>query len=111
MSLATHSLGLATRRIPGLRHVPVVKLVMAAEVALLAHEHLRRLSPRERRRLIALVRAGHGGRGRLTEPERRELEELLAKLEPRALVGGAVGRMSPVPLPRRLLYGRVVHQR
>jgi hypothetical protein len=30
---------------------------------------------------------------------------LLARLEPRLFVGTAVKRLSPVPLPKRLLYG------
>jgi hypothetical protein len=101
----THSLGRASGRLPGLRHVPVVKLLLAAEVALLAADHVQRLSPAERRRLVTLVRTGRGRRSRLTGVERWELEGLLGKLAPRALVGEAVDRLSPVPLPRRLVYG------
>jgi hypothetical protein len=101
-----HTLGHVTDRVPGLRRVPVVKLLSAAEIALLAHDHLARLTPAERRRLIALVRAGRGRRARLTESERAELETLLVKLAPRMFMGTAVDRLSPVPLPRRLLYGR-----
>jgi len=103
--LVTHSLGRAVERVPGLRRLPVVKLLAAAEVALLAHEHLTRLSPAERRRLVTLVRIGRGRRSRLAGAERRELADLLGKLEPRGLVGAAVDKLSPVPLPRRLLYG------
>lgn len=101
----THSLGRATERVPGLRRVPVVKLLAAAEVALLARDHVKRVTPAERRRLVTLVRTGRGRRSRLTGTERRELEALLGKLEPRVLVGEAVDRLSPVPLPRRLVYG------
>ncbi len=101
----THSLGHVTEHVPGLRRVPVVKLLSAAEIALLAHDHFVRLSPAERRRLVALVRAGHGRRVRLTESERDELEGLLLKLQPRLFMGTAVDRLSPLPLPRRLLYG------
>jgi hypothetical protein len=102
----TTSLGVATRRVPGLRRVPVVALVSAAEVALLARDHLMRLTPEERRRLVALVRAGRGRPSRLSNAQRRELAALLDKLEARALFGDAVTRLSPVPLPRRLVYGR-----
>lgn len=102
----THSLGKATERIPGLRRVPVVKLLAAAEVAVLARDHLMRLTPAERRRLVTLVRIGRGRRSRLTGRERRELEDLLSKLDARTLLGEAVDRLSPVPLPRRLVYGR-----
>jgi hypothetical protein len=101
----THSLGRASEHIPGLKRVPLVKLLMAAEIALLAHDHVTRLSWAERRRLITLVRVGRGRRSRLTEVERHELEELLIKLQPRALFGGTVDRLSPVPIPQRLLYG------
>jgi hypothetical protein len=102
----TRSLGRATERVPGIRRIPVVKLLSAAEIALLAHEHLMRLTPAERRRLVALVRAGRGRRARLTKAERHELEQILDKLQPRVLVGEAVDRLSPVPLPRRLVHGK-----
>lgn len=104
--IVTHTLGRATERVPGLRRIPVVKLLSVAEIALLTHDHVARLSGAERRRLLALVRAGHGRRSRLTGGERDELEALLTKLAPRELFGDAVDRLSPVPLPRRILYGR-----
>jgi hypothetical protein len=104
--IITHTLGRATERVPGLRRLPVVRLLAHAEIALLARDHVVRLSPAERRRLVSLVRVGRVRRRRLTRREREELEGLLAKLAPRELVGDAVDRMSPVPLPRRLLYGR-----
>ncbi len=100
------SIGRATGHIPGLKRLPVAKLLVVAELTLVAHDHLARLSPPERRRLIELVRIGHGRRSRLTGSERLELEDLLIKLQPRTFVGDAVGRLSPVPLPRRILYGR-----
>jgi hypothetical protein len=100
------TLGKASERVPGLRRVPVVKLLAAAELAVLARDHLTRLSPYERRRLVVLVRVGHGRRSRLTGAERDELEGLLVKLQPRFLMGAAIDRLSPVPLPRRLVYGR-----
>ena len=93
-------------RVPGVRRIPVVALLSAAEVAVLAREHLQRLSPAERRRLVALVKVGRGRKDRLTARERDELEALVAKLEPRRLFGDAAGKLSPVPIPHRLLYGR-----
>jgi hypothetical protein len=81
-------------------------LISAAEVALLARDHLMRLTPEERRRLAALVRTGRGRRSRLTGAQRRELERLLDKLEARTLLAETATRLSPVRLPRRLLYGR-----
>jgi hypothetical protein len=103
------TLGKAAQRVPGLRRVPVVKLLSVAELALLARDSLARLTPRERRRLISLVRVGRGRRSRLTGAERHELESLLVKLEPRLLVGEAIDRLSPVPLPRRLVFGAKNH--
>jgi hypothetical protein len=83
----------------------VLRLLAAAEVAVLARDHLRRLTPRERRRLVTLLRTGRGRQRNLSEAERDELTALLAKVEPRLLAGEAVQRLSPVPLPRRLLFG------
>ena len=87
------------------RGIPVVALLSAAELAKLAGGHLARLSPPERRRLLALVGKARGGSGALSESERAELAALVAKLEPRAFVGSAADRLSPLPVPKRLLYG------
>ncbi|MFL5861785.1 MAG: hypothetical protein ACJ780_13560 [Solirubrobacteraceae bacterium] len=103
--LVNMSLHHASRRVPGLRHVPVVKLLAAAELALLVRTHMLRLTPSERRQLITLVRIGRGRRNRLTGSERDDLERILGKLEPRLLFGHAVTSLSPLPLPRRLVYG------
>jgi hypothetical protein len=88
-----------------LRGVPVVALLSAAEVAMLAKEHLAKLDSSERRRLLALVRHARGRPGSLNDAEREELGELVAKLEPRLLAGSAADRLSPLPVPKRLLYG------
>lgn len=88
------------------RGVPVVALLGVAEVAKLARRHLTMLRPHERRRLLALVAKARGGAGALSEAERAEFATLVAKLEPRAFVGSAADRFSPVPVPKRLLYGR-----
>lgn len=92
-------------RIPGLRHLPIFKLIALGEIALLAREHLYRLDPQERRRLAALVQTSRGRKGNLSEAERHELADLLSKVEPRAFAAGAAGRLSPVPLPRRFTHG------
>lgn len=102
----TGALARGSRRVPGLRRVPAVALLSAAELALVARDHLRQLDPDERRRLIELVRAGRGRPSRLSRSQRNELQELLDKLEARGLLGEAVDRLSPVPLPKRLVYGR-----
>lgn len=85
-----------------LRRIPVFKIIVAAELALAAGHHLRRLTPTERRRLLELMRRAH----RLSAFERRELRGLVAKLEPRAFAGVAAEKLSPVPLPRRLTRSR-----
>jgi hypothetical protein len=92
-------------KIPGLKRLPVMKLIAIAEIALLAHSHAAKLSTDERRRLIALVRKGRGRRSRLSDEERDELGRLVAKAEPRLFAGAVVDKLSPVPLPRRLVRG------
>ena len=92
-------------RVPGLKRLPVLKLLAVAEIALLVRDHIGRLEPQERRRLFELVRKGRGRRHALTEDERAELAALVAKAEPRRFVGLAADKLSPVPLPRRLVHG------
>jgi hypothetical protein len=101
----TRSAGKVIDHVPGLRRVPLVHVLTAAELALVTREHLMRLTPDERHRLVALVRIGHGRRSRLTASERLELEEIVGKLAPRHLVGEAVSKLSPVPLPHRITHG------
>jgi hypothetical protein len=92
----------ASRRVPGLRRLPVVKLLAIAELAGVARQHFQHLTPAERRRLGQLVRNGR----HLSARERRELRNLVDKLDPRAFAGSAADRVSPVPLPRRLTRAR-----
>src|SRR5215213_9520432 len=87
-------------RIPGLKRLPMLKMIAIAEIALLARDHVGRLEAHERRRLFELVRKGRGRRTGLAEHERTELGALLAKFEPRLFVGSAADKLSPVPLPR-----------
>ena len=103
--LVTRSVARAVGRVPGLSRVPVLKLLAAAEIALLARDHVMRLDRQERRRLVELVRIGRGRRRNLSEAERGELETLVARLEPRLLAGLAVEKLSPLPIPRRLVHG------
>lgn len=97
------AVGRVSRRLPILRRLPVVRLLAIAEIALVARRHLQHLSPDERRRLTALVRARRRG---LSPVEQDELRGLVAKLDPRAFAGSAVDRISPVPLPHRFTRGR-----
>ena len=98
--------GLAAKRIPVLRNVPVMRLLMLAEVAMLARDHIERLTPRERRRLVVLVRDARGRpKHNLSEREREELEGLIAKADPKLLASEAAQRLSPVPIPKRFRPG------
>lgn len=80
-------------------------MLTAAELAWLATQHFGRLDAAQRSRLIALARKSHGRPGSLGKAERAELARLLAALEPRLFVGSALKKLSPVPLPKRLLFG------
>jgi hypothetical protein len=93
-------------RAPGLKRLPVFKLLAVAEIALLARDHVSRLDADERRRLLSLVRKAKGRtRRNLDDAEREELAQLVAKAEPRLFAGLVADKLSPVPLPRRLTHG------
>jgi hypothetical protein len=81
-----------------LRRMPFFKLLAIGQTALLARRHLKRLSPRDRRRLGELVRRGP----RMDQRERKELRRLIGKLQPRAFAATTADAFSPVPLPRWL---------
>ena len=92
-------------RAPFLKRIPIFKVLALAEVALLARDHVSQLDAAERRRLLALVRKGKGRTRNLSEKERTELTELVAKAEPRRFAGLVADKLSPVPLPKRLVNG------
>jgi hypothetical protein len=80
-----------------LRRMPFFKLLVVAQIALLAWRHLERLDASDRRRLSELVRRGR----RMDRSERDELRGLLGKLEPRAFAAATANAFLPVALPRR----------
>jgi hypothetical protein len=86
--------------------VPLARLLLVAEVTILAQRHLSKLDRAQRRRLLTLLVRARGRPRSLAAAERREFGYLVARLEPRLLLGTAMRRLSPVPLPKRLLYGR-----
>jgi hypothetical protein len=98
MSARNFAIERISRRVPLLKRIPVVRLLLLAELAIVARRHIEQLTPRQRRRLLELVRKGRD----LTPKQKEELRTLVHKLEPRAFAGSAVERLSPVPLPRRL---------
>jgi hypothetical protein len=104
--LATRVLANGAGRIPGLKRLPILKLLAIGEIALIARTHVAKLDPVERRRLVELVKEGRGRPRNLSQAEREELEALVAKAEPRLFAGLVADKLSPVPLPRRVVQGR-----
>ena len=105
MGMRNNLIARGVGHVPGLKRLPIFKLLALGEIAILAREHLVQLKPAERRRLIQLVRSSRGRKGNLSDAERRELAGLLSKLEPRAFAGAAADKLSPVPLPKRVTQG------
>ncbi|MDQ6817298.1 MAG: hypothetical protein M3018_07815 [Actinomycetota bacterium] len=91
------------RRVGILRRIPIARLLAVAEVVMLARQHLQKLDPEERRRFLALIGRGRGRPSRLTDSERAELTTLVLKADPRQFAFLAAERLSPVPLPDRIL--------
>lgn len=102
----TRAIAQGARRIPGLRQIPAARLLTIADVGLIARDHIGRLTPAERRRLLGLMGKARGRPSQLGLAERGEFALLVAKLEPRLFAGEAAQRLSPVPLPRRVVRGR-----
>jgi hypothetical protein len=88
-------------RLPVLRRLPLVRLVILGEVIMLAREHYERLTPKERRRLVVLIRDAKGRPSNLPSRHRRELEDLIAKAEPKVFAKTAAAKFSPVGMPAR----------
>jgi tellurite resistance protein len=62
-------------------------LLAAGEVVLAVRDHISgRLSEKERRRMVEIVRSSKGRPSNLSDRERKELRSLLSKVEPRELV-------------------------
>ena len=104
--LVARSIDNAASHVPGLRRIPVLKLLAVAQVGLLARDHVLRLTPDERRRLLALMRKARGRPSTLSAAERGQLALLVIKLEPRLLAGQAFNQLSPVPVPQWVIRGR-----
>jgi hypothetical protein len=101
-TILRHGLPHAATRVPGLRRLPVLKLLAIGDVASVGRRHLQHLDEKERARLATLLRRGLG-----TSPaERREVRRLLDKLDVRAFAGSVADRLSPLPLPKRLTGAR-----
>jgi hypothetical protein len=104
MSRAAATVGFVAKRLPLLKRLPVMRLLMLGEVVLIAREHIERLTPAERRRLVVLMRDARGRPNQLPAREHDELQALIAKAEPRLFAGAAAGKLSPIPLPSRITH-------
>jgi tellurite resistance protein len=61
-------------------------LLAAAEVVVAVRDHVTgRLTEKERKRMVEIVRSSRGRPSNLSDRERKELRGLLAKVEPRQL--------------------------
>ena len=98
-SLQRKILGKGLTRVPGVKRLPIFKLLAIGEVAMLARTHLDLLEPAERRRFMELMRKGQGRKQNLTPREQDDLTEIVAKLEPRRFALLAADKLSPVPIP------------
>jgi hypothetical protein len=101
-----HLLVRGAGHVPGLKRLPLFKLLAIAEIAVLAAGHVNRLTPAERKRAVDLIMLGRGRPGNLTAKEREELAQIVAKTQPRLFAGLAADKLSPVPLPKRFVHGR-----
>jgi len=79
-----------------LKRLPFFRILAIAQVAMLVGEHVRKLSPHERRRLVALVRKARGRPGNLRPSEREELRSLVSRLEPGAFARNAASKVAPL---------------
>lgn len=96
----------SVRMVPVVKKIPVAKLLLVGEIALMARSHFERLEPAERRRFLALMGRAHGRTRNLSSRDREEFAALTAKLAPRLFAGLVADRFSPVPLPRRVIEGK-----
>jgi hypothetical protein len=101
-SLLTHAVARAAKRVPIVKRLPIMRVLLLGEVVLLARTHFERLTPRERHRLVQLLRDAKGRPSQLSGAERDELQALVAKADPKAFAAAAAGKLSPVPLPGRI---------
>lgn len=94
--------GRMAQRMPVLKAIPVVRLIMAGEVLLMGKHHVDRLSPEERGDLVRLAAKGRGRPKNLTAAEQERLSAIIEKLEPRMFLADAADRISPLGVPSPL---------
>ncbi len=101
--LYTQLAGRALQRVPGLRMLPVVRLIMAAEVLAIGKHHFDRITPEERGQLLRLVAKAKGRPKNLSEADQLDLTKIVEKLEPRLFLAEATDRISPIGVPSPVL--------
>jgi hypothetical protein len=69
-------------------------LLAIAEVAVVIKDHIERLSPSERRRLVEIVRTSKGRPSNLSDGERAELRKLIEQIEPQELGRNVLRRFA-----------------
>lgn len=98
-TVLSQTVGRVAERVPGLRRLPVMRLLLLGEVVLLLRDHIERLSPGERRRLVVLMRDARGRPNNLSSAERQEIATLILKAEPKLFATSAAHKLSPFPIP------------
>ena len=73
------------------KRIPFLKLLALAQLAMLAHQHYKRLNATERKRLVELMRHPRT----MSANDRVEVKGLVAKMEPGAFAGSAARHASP----------------
>jgi hypothetical protein len=69
-------------------------LLTLAEVAVLVKEHLDRLTPKERQRLVEIVKDSKGRPANVSERQRAEIKAMIDKIGPAELAKGVAGRAT-----------------
>jgi hypothetical protein len=80
-------------------------LLTLAEVAVLVKEHLDRLDPKERQRLVEIVRSSKGRPANVSDRERAEIKAMVDKIGPAELARGVAGKATGSVAARRR-FGR-----
>jgi hypothetical protein len=95
-----------TKLLGRIGRLPAARLLVVAELLVLAKDHLGNLKGHERRRFLELTLRARGRPRNLNASEWRELRALIAKVDPRLFVGEVAEKLSPVPLPDRVKRGK-----
>jgi hypothetical protein len=76
-------------------------LLALAEVAVVVKSHIDRLEPKERSRLVEIVKSSKGRPSNLDDKERRELRKLIDKIGPGELARSVASRVTGIARGKR----------